>query len=159
MALLHADQPSVAPEPPPGLLRASASFPDGVEPRRDEWFLHGTEPGATPPGIAPPLPRIRAPRAGTVLALDPDIPASLQRITFEAEGLAHHEGDGHARWQLDGRDVAAVGAPFLWTLEAGRHQLALLGGDGAALDAVAFEVRGGAPPLNSTSLATVGAPS
>ena len=171
MGLLQADEASVAPAPPAGVVRAGATFPRGVEPPRAEWFLRGTEPGATPQGLAPPLPRIRAPQPGTVIALDPDIPRDLQRLAFEAGGLGHGAAATPARWQLDGHDLGSATAPLLWALEHGQHRLVLRGGDDRTLDAVSFEVRGGAvdarraaaaraaDAVDSTTLATERDPS
>jgi len=146
MTLLHADRPSVAPQAPAGVVRTAASFANGVEPRREEWFLAGTEPGAVAPALAPLEPRIRTPQPGTVIALDPDIPPALQRLAFAAEGIASADGGSAARWLLDGRDLGPVAGPLLWALVPGRHRLALVAGDGRTIDAVAFEVRGGAAP-------------
>jgi penicillin-binding protein 1C len=146
MTLLHADHPSVAPKPPPGVVRAAVSFAKGVETPREEWFLAGTEPGAAAQALAPRQPRIRTPQGGEVIALDPDIPSALQRLSFEAVGIA--AGDGaKVRWLLDGRDLAPASGHLLWALEPGRHRLALVAGDGHTFDAVAFEVRGGAPDM------------
>jgi penicillin-binding protein 1C len=104
-----------------------------------EWYLAGTEPGAAGPPRAAPGPRdarILAPEDGLVLALDPDIPDTRERLLLEAtpgsEGLALH---------LDGRPLGPAGAARLWLPERGRHSLALVGDGGAVLDRVAFEVR------------------
>jgi len=153
MDLLHADAPSVAPAPPPGVVRVATSFARGVEPARDEWFLRGTEPGAAAPALAPPRVRIVTPQNRTVLALDPDIPPALQRVAFEARGQ-DGAGDGPSRWSLDGRDLGPAAGVHLWALEPGRHRLELRSSGGRTLDAVAFEVRG-AP---SAGVASEGAP-
>ena len=78
------------------------TFPRGVEPERAEWFLAGTEPQAVAQTLALEQPRIVAPAQGTLIALDPDIPPSRQRIVFEARVL-----DGTTRWILDGADLGA----------------------------------------------------
>jgi len=136
MALLHAERKSVAPAPPPGLVRAAVSFPGRVEPARHEWFLAGTEPAAASQVLAPRRARIVAPVAGTVLALDPDVPPDLQRAVLEAEAA----GPG-ALLRLDGRDLAPADGPRPWRPVPGRHRLELVAPDGGVLDRVAFEVR------------------
>ena len=128
VAALHEGAPSEAPAPPAGLVRVAG-----------EWYLAGTEPGAAgPPSAAPGRrdARILAPEDGLVLALDPDIPDTRERLLLEAapgsEGLA---------LRLDGRSLGPAGAPLLWQPQRGRHSLALVGPEGAVLDRVAFEVR------------------
>ncbi|MEW6271402.1 MAG: penicillin-binding protein 1C [Thermodesulfobacteriota bacterium] len=152
-ALLAEDAgaPAPTPEPPAGVVRARVDFPGGVEAPRDEWFLRGTEPGAAGYAFAARPPRIRAPRRGTILALDPDVPADLQRIAFETDVARDGSRAAGTRWQLDGRDLAPADAPFLWRARAGRHRLVLVGADGRALDAVDFEVRGGRAVAARTS--------
>jgi penicillin-binding protein 1C len=73
-----------------------------------------------------------------VVALDPDIPPSRQRIRLSAQGARQ------ARWQLDGKLLtgAVDQRGHDWAPWPGSHTLALLGADGAVLDEVRFEVRG-----------------
>jgi penicillin-binding protein 1C len=155
MDLLHADLASLPPAPPDGLLRARATFAGDLEPRRDEWFLRGTEPGAAPPRLTAPVPRIANPLPGTVLAIDPDVPRDLQRLALEARGATGASGVA-ARWRLDGRDLGPASETQLWPIVGGRHALALVAPDGRVLDEVAFEVRGDAarsgtiPPGDAT---------
>jgi penicillin-binding protein 1C len=140
MAWLHRNDPSVPPRPPAGLLARRVAFPREVEPARVEWFLAGTEPQADAQILALDHPRILAPSQGSLIALDPDIPPSRQRIVFEARVLG-----GTTRWILDGADLGA-GQPLLaWKPVPGRHTLALTDPDGTPLDAVTFEVRGDRP--------------
>jgi penicillin-binding protein 1C len=40
--------------------------------------------------------------AGTIVALDPDIPPARQRLVFERDGRGHQP-----RWVLDGADLGA----------------------------------------------------
>jgi penicillin-binding protein 1C len=123
---LHEDVPSEAPPPPPGVVRAGG-----------EWYLAGSEPAAL--AAAPPSPRearIVAPEDGLVLALDPDIPASRERLLLEASPR-----DPSLALRLDGRPLGSAGAPLLWALERGRHALALVGPEGRVVHSVRFEVR------------------
>jgi penicillin-binding protein 1C len=75
---------------------------------------------------------IASPRDGTVFAIDPDMPARVQRIAFSGEP---------GQWWLDGRSVGR-GAAYAWAPWPGRHQLELKADDGRLLGRVAFEVRG-----------------
>ena len=72
------------------------------------------------------------------MALDPDIPASRQRVLFEAETAGRP-----LRWFMDGAPLARASGRLLWPPSPGRHTLALLDEDGRQWDAVTFEVRGG----------------
>jgi penicillin-binding protein 1C len=136
MTWLHRMAPSPTPEPPAGVRAVPVRFPRGIEPPRTEWFLEGTEPRRTAESVAAPFPRIVSPVAGTVVALDPDIPPPRQRVAFEARGAAA------ARWVLDGTDAGSAAAVMLWAPRAGRHALALVGPDSRTLDRVGFVVRG-----------------
>src|SRR5262249_47655450 len=79
-----------------------------------------SEPGPRPsgPGRAP---RIAWPIRGTVIAIDPDIPPSRQRVVFEARGGAD------VRWRLDAAVLGRGADRIFWKLEAGRHLLELVG--------------------------------
>jgi penicillin-binding protein 1C len=79
------------------------------------------------------LARIAYPGQGTVLALDLDIPASRQRVFFEATG----PGD----WRLNGRMLSAAELRTGWLPQPGRHQLQLIDALGNVLDSARFEVR------------------
>jgi penicillin-binding protein 1C len=136
MALLHADAPSRAPAPPPGLLA-----------RHGEWFLAGTEPAAgrqLAPAAAAPAFGIQSPRAGSVIVLDPEIPPAVQQLVFEGEA---------GRWLLDGRPVGA-GARVHWLPRPGRHVLEWRSGPSS--DRVEFEVRAGQPARAAAARPTPG---
>ena len=139
MAWLHRNVPSVPPKPPAGLLARRVAFPRDIEPERVEWFLAGTEPQAVAQTLALDHPRILAPVQGTLIALDPDIPPSRQRVVFEAEA-AHVP----VRWILDGADIGSAADLLAWEPASGRHTIALADEERRILDAVAFEVRGAA---------------
>ena len=81
--------------------------------------------------------RILAPVAGTILALDPDIPAGRQRVPFEARDARPGE-----RWLLDGAVLGDATDFILWPLAPGRHRLSVVARDGRILDTVIFVVRG-----------------
>jgi penicillin-binding protein 1C len=132
MNWLHRRSTSVAPKAPAG-IRAQAV--PGDESRR-ELFIQGTEQ-ALMPGEAHPDSRIVYPAAGTVIALDPDIPLEEQRLFLEAQPR-----DGRLRWVLDGQGVGNAGTLHLWAPVRGKHVLALVNAAERILDSVTFEVRG-----------------
>jgi penicillin-binding protein 1C len=72
--------------------------------------------------------------AGTIVALDPDIPPRHQRVRLQAVGQ-------NLRWQIDGRPLAR-GAQADWLPWPGRHRIQLVDARGAVQDEVRIEVRG-----------------
>jgi len=137
MNWLHREVPSEEPRPPADVRSQTVHPAGGAEPRRDEWFLAGTEPNDEYAVLASDPPRILAPTSGTVITLDPDIPTSLQRVVFEAAG-----GAARVRWLLNGEAIGSANEPRLWEPEPGRYALALAGEHGEVVDQVTFEVRG-----------------
>jgi penicillin-binding protein 1C len=142
MARLHEKTPSAAPAPPAGLVRRQVAFTGDVEPVRSEWFSEGTEPTQPATDRADGSPkavqaRIVAPVGGTIVALDPDIPAGRQRLPFEARDATPGQ-----RWLLDGAVLGEATDLVLWPPEPGRHRLSVVARDGSILDAVTFVVRG-----------------
>jgi penicillin-binding protein 1C len=141
MDYLHRDRPSRPPDAPPGVVRQTVRFAPAVEPERGEWFVRGTEVALVE--MLPParrVPRIVYPAADSVIALDPDIPAPLQRVSLRAYG-----GAG-LRWELDGADAGPADRGAAWTPQPGGHELKLVGENGRAVAAARFEVRGAAAP-------------
>jgi len=112
-----------------------------VESAHKEWFISGTEPGEL---------NIHAnickhahaayvyPGKGTLIALDPDIPAGHQWVEFAASPQPPD-----LRWELDGEPLKADDGQVMWQPVSGKHQLILLDAAGQELDRVGFEVRGG----------------
>jgi penicillin-binding protein 1C len=157
---LHRRLPSVAPRAPAGVVQTRVSFDGNIEPARNEWFVSGTQTpivglaaNADPAGHATAVshastgqsasspasaaPRIGSPADGTLFALDPDIPATRQRIVFErASGSS-----GRSSWRLDGKPLGRD-ERVLWLPWPGRHVLELVDADGTSADSVRFEVRG-----------------
>jgi penicillin-binding protein 1C len=140
MSWLHRSGASRALMPPTGLVARTVSFPPGIEPDRVEWFLEGTEPQTAGQGLAASHPRILAPVSGTMVALDPDIPPSRQRMVFEA-----HPGGAPVGWVLDGTAMGAGTDLVIWSPQPGKHTLSLVDGGGLPLDTITFEVRGAVP--------------
>lgn len=88
--------------------------------------------------VSPAGVRIATPVSGTIVALDPDIPPTRQRLQFAA--TAHPPGMA-LRWRLDGKPVAR-GANWAWLPWPGRHVVQLTDARGTVLDEVRIEVRG-----------------
>jgi penicillin-binding protein 1C len=128
-----------APTPPAGLVAQAVAFDGQLEAPRTEWFLAGTESArvtlASAAGSAARL--IASPDDRSVIALDPDIPPDVQRLRFEVAGAPPR---GSA-WRLDGKRLGAA-KPLPWSPWPGHHVLELVDAKGAALDSVAFDVRG-----------------
>jgi penicillin-binding protein 1C len=105
---------------------------------RQEWFLAGTETAAVRPKAASgSLPRIAYPATGAVIALDPDIPQTRQRVAFRMRPPG-----GDYRWRLNGRDLPTRDGLALWAPQPGRHRLDLVDARGKFVDQAEFEVRG-----------------
>jgi penicillin-binding protein 1C len=138
MSWLHRDTPSAPPEPPAGVRSDRVAFANGVEPPRLEWFAEGSQPASTRQDLAGSQPHIVAPAPGTIIAVDPDIPAARQRVALEAQACGTT-----VRWLLDGRDLGAADPMLLWPPQRGLHTLQLVDDSQRVLDSVTYTVRGG----------------
>jgi penicillin-binding protein 1C len=139
MNYLHERFSSGAIKPPPGVVRHAIDFPNAVEAPRVDWFLAGTEPRGNEERIDRGAPRITSPADNSIIAIDPDIPRSKQRVSFEAS----HAGAG-ARWILDGREIGPAASPCMWEPQPGPHMLGLMSAGGHLDQKVEFSVRGSA---------------
>ncbi len=119
---------------PPGVERRPVRFQPAVEPARQELFLAGTWQPDFALASADEAPvRLTAPSDGTILALDPDIPAGRQLLVIRAQG----QRPG-LFISVDGRRLP--GLPARWAPVPGRHEIAL--GDGrTTYDRVRVTVR------------------
>ena len=164
---LHRNEPSRAPAPPPGLVKAPVVF-GGAEAARSEWFIAGTEQSqfainseAASARIysskgtkhvqsvllnADQAARITSPANGVIIALDPDIPPTRQRLSFTAEGQ-------NLTWLMDGKTLAR-GPSVQWLPWPGRHVVQLTDGKGTVFDEIRLEVRGAGLKVRSTSAAS-----
>lgn len=137
---LHQSRASIQRKPPAGLVAREVSFDSTLDPARKEWFLDGTEP--TDLHIKTAIggnmtPRIIYPGNGTLIAVDPDIPAGHQRVEFMAKPAV-----AQLHWVLDGEELSVENGQVFWLPVAGQHRLVLSDAAGQAIDAVGFEVRG-----------------
>ena len=133
---LHRRTASKPPRAVAGIVARPVSFRDGLEPPRTEWFIEGTEPqGEIAFERRHAVARIVYPRPATIITLDPDIPAELQRVSF----VGRFAGDTH-EWRLDDRPLG-TSATLAWKPERGRHVLTLVDREDRVADAVRFVVK------------------
>ncbi len=139
---LHEHAPGAQPSAPPGIEAVHVEFADIAEASRREWFLPGT---ATPrvtladrrgawaepsSGDAHP-PGILYPADGLIVALDPDIPASIERIplrmTTERSGYfwSLERQSGREGRCLQTIAVPLGGAPAEWAPAPGDWRVTL----------------------------------
>ena len=137
MLALHAGHPGKPPAMPSGIERRAVTFAGTREAPRSEVFLRGT--GQQLLAAAPPQarrPRIAHPVAGSVYALDPDIPIDRQRLAIDVAG----EVTGHSL-RLDGRPLGPADAQPMVLAGPGPHRLALLDPGGRPVDQIRFTIR------------------
>jgi penicillin-binding protein 1C len=155
---LHRAEVSARPIAPAGVTQQVVAFDPSIESERREWFVGGTamdrvranhpHGGDDDNGATAVTPRIRYPAPGTIIALDPDIPAAHQRVAFVASPVVTG-----MRWKLDETEVPDRHGRVLWAPTPGPHTLVLEDARGFALSRVEFEVRGS---LASASVARSG---
>ncbi len=137
MGALHQNVASVAPPPPAGVVAAATKFEPAVEPQRREWFLARQRQGeAVTITRAAQIPRIVTPANGMVIASDPDIPPSHQKVLITAEG-----GTAQMQLRLNGEKLASASKSVLWTPRPGAHRLELQDANGRLVDRILFTVR------------------
>ncbi|NHZ78676.1 penicillin-binding protein 1C [Massilia sp. CCM 8695] len=137
MDFLHRQTPSRAPAAPAGLVQQVVGYQPAFEAPRREWFVRGTESAqVTLLGAQQRRAAILYPGPASVIAIDPDIPAGLERVVFRAQGAA-----GLA-WRLDGVALGAASAGHAWQPVAGEHELALVDEHDTVVAVSRFSVRG-----------------
>ncbi|MFZ6686497.1 penicillin-binding protein 1C [Undibacterium sp. SXout11W] len=132
---------------PPNVVASKIHYRDGVEPGRTELFLRGTEQteiySAQSDQI---LQAIVYPKAGMIVALDPDIPFARQRMRLNASGVQARTVlvlDGHVvPVQMTKKSNGVSELSYEWFPWPGKHALSLVNQQGELLDQVRFEVRG-----------------
>ena len=137
MMALHAANPGKESSPPPGIEARTIHFAEGIEQPRREYFMKGTalsEVASAP--AAARRPRIVNPVAGSVYALDPDIPIDRQRLAIAVAG----EVAGH-RLLLDRQDLGTADTRPLILPQRGQHRLKLVDLGGRVVDQILFTIR------------------
>ena len=137
---LHRRSASAQPPKPQTVIARHIGYDKAIEASREEYFVAGTETDVI---AAKPSATVRAeiayPGEGSIIALDPDMPDSVQRVRFVAAPPLPGQ-----RWRLDGEAVGLPDQPVLWPPQPGRHDLVLVDAHGKEADRVRFEVRGAA---------------
>ena len=134
---LAAGPPDAAPAPPADVEARRIAFAGAIEQPRREWFLRGT--GQSLIAAAPPearRPRFTNPVAGSVYALDPDVPRDRQRLAVAVTGAAMAH-----RILLDRNDIGAADTVPQILPARGQHRLRLVDLAGRVVDQVLFTVR------------------
>lgn len=135
MNRLHKMAPGSSPVAPSEVVARSVTIQGSGKIFR-EWFIRGTEITVVKKAESIVSCRIFNPVSGTVVAMDPDIPADRQKMFFEARP----EGNP-MRWVLDGVELGPSDSVTLWMPVRGKHMLALVNDNNEIIDEVAFEVR------------------
>jgi penicillin-binding protein 1C len=137
MMALHVGTPSKPSPPPAGIETRRIRFAEGIEQPRREYFVKGTalDQVAAAPEAAR-RPRIVNPVAGSVYALDPDIPIDRQRLAIAVAGQVA----GH-RLLLDREDLGTADSRPLLLPTRGQHRLRLVDLGGRVVDQILFTVR------------------
>ena len=134
---LEAGASPIEPPAPAGVEARAIAFANAVEQPRREWFLAGT---GQPLWAAAPAearrPRFTNPVAGTVYAIDPDVPRDRQRLAVAVTGAAAAH-----RVVLDRADIGAADSTPQILPGRGAHRLRLLDLGGKVVDQVFFTVR------------------
>ena len=130
-------QGSAAPKAPPGIVNLPIRFEPAREPPRQEWFIAGTESGVIRTASASALARIAYPTAGSIIALDPDIPPQRQRVPLRLSAPAERG----STWRMDQLPLGRAEGKLLWLPQPGKHRLTLANSRGEEIDSISFEVR------------------
>ena len=130
-------QSSQAPKAPTGIASLPIRFEPALEPPRQEWFIAGTESSIIRTATASTLARIAYPAAGSIIALDPDIPPLRQRVPLRLSAPAERG----ATWQINQLPLGKADGKLLWLPQPGQHVLSLQNAKGETLDSVHFQVR------------------
>jgi penicillin-binding protein 1C len=135
---LQATRASSAPIAPAGVQSIPVRFSGRTEPARVEWFLDGTAPRGTVASVRAEsrIAHISNPANGMVIAVDPDIPADLQRIPFTVQGAVTE-----LLLRLNDQAIGRVEGSYLWQPTRGVHRLALEDQTGRVIDRILFTVR------------------
>jgi penicillin-binding protein 1C len=137
MIALHDGAPGTAPVRPASVIAEMVHFAGNIEPPRREYFVGGT--GQSMQNLAPTSARrtrIANPVAGSVYAIDPDIPMDRQLLGVRVAG----DGANHILL-LDQKPIGAADENPQLFAPPGKHMLTLVDASGRTVDQVRFTVR------------------
>ncbi|MFB3885645.1 MAG: penicillin-binding protein 1C [Thermodesulfobacteriota bacterium] len=137
MGWLHRDSMNGKRETPASLVRREIRLPLGADSHKEELFVQGTEPDSKDKEIGQFNQRIVYPPSGTVISLDPDIPAELQKVFFISQSERNS-----LRWVLNDHTINGVSPHLSWSPRVGIYILTLVDENDRMIDSVHFEVRG-----------------
>lgn len=130
-------QSSRPPSPPRGIVHNQIQFIPASEPPRSEWFIAGTEQTVIRAAAGKALARISYPTNGSIIALDPDIPPTRQRIPLRLSATPAPD----TIWHIDQQNLGKASSGLMWLPHPGHHLLELQTRQGKRIDSVSFEVR------------------
>lgn len=147
MNYLHRGRDSRQAPQPATVTRRMVVFESNVEPAREDVFVGDTAVSQVwlsdrVASVGPASAAIVQPARGTILALDPDIPATHQRSWLRATNLVSQKTQ-QVIWRIN-NNIVGQGGEVAWLPQPGKHRVELLDGDGRVLDSVILEVRGAA---------------
>lgn len=137
MLALNQGRPGKPLPMPSGIEARDIRFQGNIEQPRRDYFLAGT--GMNVVTLAPESarrPRITSPVAGSIYALDPDIPIDRQRLAIRVSGAVM----GH-RLVMDQRDIGPADQAPLILAGPGAHRVRLVDLGGHVVDQILFTVR------------------
>lgn len=145
MRYLHQNKGSQAPPKPTAVVSERVHFVGVDEADREEFFMAGTAmqeivalSSLAPDGLAPI--KIQRPINGSVLAIDPDIPARAQKLFLKASIPANDPRAEGLQWEIAGQTVGQ-GNEYFWAPNRGRYAIVLKDDEGNVLDRVSITVR------------------
>lgn len=130
---LHDHDGGFRPKAPKSLIRTKLTEVG----ERAEWFMAGTQPNRSLTNIVQGNHRIVYPPSGTIIALDPDIPGHLHKVSF----VSQVSEETPIRWQLNERLLENQGQTVLWSPKTGKYVLAIINRQNKIVDSVQFEVK------------------
>jgi penicillin-binding protein 1C len=132
---LHKDIKYNFPEIPEKVIKKEVRYKDGNN-FFNEYFISGTEITEPIEIITPSSNSILSPVADAMIAIDPDIPYTNQKVFFEPRFFSNKYN-----WFLDNKNISSATELYLWSPEAGKHILELVDENGKPVDKIKFLVR------------------
>jgi penicillin-binding protein 1C len=137
---LQRHRPSKSPARPPGVHIGRIHYEPAIEPERLEMFRAGTAQERIIIPAEVHHPRIEGPGNGAVLAIDPDIPATRQKVRFRIANM-----QPSLTWYMNDKaidpDWLDADGSLLWPLTRGSYRVSVQTSDGKLIDAMFFTVK------------------
>jgi penicillin-binding protein 1C len=137
---LQRHRPGKSPARPPGVHIGRIHYEPAIEPERLEMFRAGTAQERIIIPAEVHHPRIEGPGNGAVLAIDPDIPATRQKVRFRIANM-----QPSLTWYMNDKaidpDWLDADGSLLWPLTRGSYRVSVQTSDGKLIDAMFFTVK------------------